>query len=92
MNKKHKKELKRKAVRVKKKRIEQERRNAWKNKMTGKKPIKKKKEKKKVKPYRITILQKKIERLQEGIRALDHSDPNREKLVKRLQVLKDKLN
>lgn len=46
---------------------------------------------KQLKPYRITLLQGKVEKLQSGIRALDHSDPQREKLVRRLEEIKRKL-
>lgn len=46
---------------------------------------------KQLKPYRITLLQGKVEKLQSGIRALDHSDPQRERLVKRLEDIKKKL-
>jgi hypothetical protein len=52
---------------------------------------KKKKENKVLKPYRVIILQGKVERLEADIRALEHKDPMRENLVKKLKELKNKL-
>lgn len=45
----------------------------------------KKKAPKIVKPYRIVRVQHQIDKLEAGVRALDHKDPNRARLLKRLE-------
>lgn len=46
--------------------------------------VKKEKKPRVVKPYRIMRVQKQIEKLEAGVRALSHSDPNRQKMLNRL--------
>ena len=44
-----------------------------------------------LKPYRLILLQKKIDRLQQGIRALPHGDPKRAVLTGRMDMIKKQL-
>ncbi len=38
-----------------------------------------------IKPYRIMRVQQQIDKLEAGVRGLDHKDPNRARLLKRLE-------
>jgi len=51
-----------------------------------------KKEPKSIPAYRVMKFQAKVEKLEAGIRGLDHKSPEREKLVKKLSEIKLKLN
>ncbi len=86
------KRLKRKRIAKNHIKAEREERKMWANIQEGKaKSPKKEKVRKVVKPYRLPKLQKKHDALYQGVRALDHTDPKRAKLLVRLSEVKRKL-
>lgn len=86
------KRLKRRVIAKNHIKAEREERKRWLNIQEGKaKSPKKEKVEKITKPYRLPKLQKKHDALYQGVRALDHADPKRAKLLVRLSEVKRKL-